>query len=549
MTREDPENRKKGFCPMRRLTGAVSIPLFMIASLCCSPAEKTGPEVIPDVPEPDWAEMIQDAEAIRRRGHYIALREAMEIYKAVMAEATWKDAAAEEYVRTAIAFNLREKALGILDDTMLLELENLIESDESLAEYAPFVEILGYLPSRIKGTAGDNLPKSRSLEEQLLWIRQKGPPLDRALEKKSPSSDAIATLRIIFRKTFPFRFEDSVELDSLARLHPDSRFMEFERASAIPPDRERAEALLEADKEYHEARYLLGNLSLAEGRLITAEKYYKEALAGLSESPSVLISLAKIAFQMEELEPCLEYNEAALALVPFYRDALLGKALCLGYLGRNEEALEYLRKILGLGQHYIGEAHYWSAWNLNELDRLDEARWAIDKAKIFLIDHSDVSTLSGIIAYKQHQLDIAEKELLLSLRLESNDCDAGYYLGKIYADQKKWLESGIYFSGAAFCFERKEREAEKRVLEIEASDLVPERKDRLIKKKQAQILVVQATKATCQYNGAAGFHNAGQFHKALALAEQAAAHSAFAERAAELIKMIKDRLEICLHLR
>ena len=56
----------------------------------------------------------------------------------------------------------------------------------------------------------------------------------------------------------------------------------------------------------------------------------------------------------------------------------------------------------------------------------------------------------------------------------------------------------------------------------------PERKARLVAKKRVQILSVQATKATCQYNGAAGYHNAGSFERALELARQAAAHPAFA---------------------
>ena len=70
--------------------------------------------------------------------------------------------------------------------------------------------------------------------------------------------------------------------------------------------------------------------------------------------------------------------------------------------------------------------------------------------------------------------------------------------------------------------------------------MAPERRARLVVKKRVQTSV-QATKATCQYNGAAGFHNAGSFERALDLARLAAAHPAFAEKAAELIKMIRER--------
>ena len=71
--------------------------------------------------------------------------------------------------------------------------------------------------------------------------------------------------------------------------------------------------------------------------------------------------------------------------------------------------------------------------------------------------------------------------------------------------------------------------------------MAPERRARLVVKKRARILSVQLTKATCQYNGAAGYHNAGSFERALDLARLAAAHPVFAEKAAELIKLIRER--------
>ncbi|MGZ5555175.1 MAG: tetratricopeptide repeat protein, partial [Candidatus Aminicenantales bacterium] len=90
-------------------------------------------------------------------------------------------------------------------------------------------------------------------------------------------------------------------------------------------------------------------------------------------------------------------------------------------------------------------------------------------------------------------------------------------------------------------YEDKEKGLEKTIGEIENSEMSPERKARLVAKKRAQTLGVQATKATCQYNGAAGYHNAGSFERALELARLAATHPAFAEKAAELIKIIQNR--------
>jgi tetratricopeptide (TPR) repeat protein len=189
----------------------------------------------------------------------------------------------------------------------------------------------------------------------------------------------------------------------------------------------------------------------------------------------------------------------------------------------------------------MGEGHFWTAFNLNELGRLEEARRSVESAKVFLVGVSDLSCLSGIVAYRQGRLDDAERDLRQALDLDPTSSDAAYYLGKLYADRKDWLNSGIYFAGAALSYEEKAEGLEKKIGEIEASDMSPERKARLVAKKKIQILSVQATKATCQYNGAAGYHNAGSFKRALELARLAASHPAFAEKAAELIKIIQKR--------
>jgi tetratricopeptide (TPR) repeat protein len=277
------------------------------------------------------------------------------------------------------------------------------------------------------------------------------------------------------------------------------------------------------------------------GKLLTAEKHYLAVREKIPESLSVLISLAKVAFQMEETELCLDWNEKALALLPTYRDALLGKGLALGYLGRNEEALAVLGRLLELGTYYMGEGHYWTAWNLHELGRLEEARRSIESAKVFLVGVSDVAALSGIVAYKQGRFDDAERDLRQALDLDPASSDAAFHLGRLYADRKDWLNSAIYFAGAAAALEDKEHGLEKRIEEIEAAEMTPERRTRLIVRKRVQILAVQATKATSQYNGAAGYHNAGSFERALDLARLAAAHPAFADKAAELIKLILER--------
>jgi len=514
--------------------------LVLLGTVSCAPTRKA-PAAAP-VPATDWASKLQEADSLYAKASYLALGRALVVLQNVLAVPEWRGAAAERYVRTALALGLREKELGMPGGRASCLTSSLASAEPSVAAYGPYIELLAFLPSMIKGIAGENLPAGTTPDAYFDWINARVPAIDQDLKVRAESDELMACLRAALREAFSFKFADKLKAGYCSALHPESRLAEFQDAVSPRPDRDRLNALIDRDPEFVEVHYYLGNLALADGRLVTAEEHYLKVYERIPESPSVLISLANIAFQMEELETCLEYNEEALALAPAYRDALLGKGMCLGYLGRFQEALVALQKMLDLGTYYQGEAHYWTAWNLNELGRLDGARRSIDSAKTLLFGQSDVTTLSGLIGYKQGRLDDAERDLRASLNSDPSDADAAYYLGKLCADRKDWRNSGAYFSGAADSFWKKELGLEKKMREIEESTLTPARKERLLLKKKRQILSVQATKATCQYNGAAGFFNAGSPELALGLAELSAGHPAFSERAAELIRLIKSKI-------
>jgi hypothetical protein len=70
-----------------------------------------------------------------------------------------------------------------------------------------------------------------------------------------------------------------------------------------------------------------------------------------------------------------------------------------------------------------------------------------------------------------------------------------------------------------------------------------ERKAKMILKKRAQLRTTTLTKATCFYNGAAGYFNSGRADKALVFAAYAAEEEAFADKAEELMKKIENELK------
>jgi tetratricopeptide (TPR) repeat protein len=524
---------------MTRIEKAALVACALALAAACVAAKRAPVGQAP--PPVDWAAKLAAADALYAAGHYTALAEARRIYAEALAVPALRSGAAERYVRTAIAFGLREKDLGVLATAPPVGLDALAAAEPALARYAPWIELVAGLTCKIKGVPGIDQTGGRTLEAQLDWVRSRVPVLDGELERQARTDDLAAALRLALRAEFSFKFQDKLVSKTILDLHPGSPLVVFQAAMSPAFDFERLEALLALDPGFSEVHYFLGEGALLAGKLLTAERHYLEVREKIPESLSVIISLAKVAFQMEEMESCLEWNEKALARLPAYRDALLGKGLALGYLGRNEEALTVLGRLLELGTYYMGEGSYWKAWNLHELGRLEEARRAIDAARVFLVGVADVEAMSGIVAYEQGRLDDAEKDLRRALDLEPSESDAAYHLGRLYADRKDWLDSGIYFAGAAMILEDKEKGLEARIAEIEASEMSPERKVRLTARKQFQVASVRATKATCQYNGAAGYHNAGSDARALDLARQAAAHPAFADRAAALIKIIQSR--------
>jgi len=511
----------------------------MALSAACAPGTRAPLAAGP--PPIDWTIRLAEADALFAAGHYTALRDARRIYGEALGQAVGRAGVAEKYVRASIALELRRKDLGILAAGSPVDLASLAAAEPALSRYAPWLELVEGLPNKIKGSPGSEGTALRTLDAHLDWVSARAPAIEADLESAATTDDLAAALRLALRTDFFYKFQDKLDAKTVMGMHPGSRLVAFQAAVSPAFDLEPLESLLAADPGFSEVRYYAGEAALMGGKLLSAERGYLAVHEKIPESLSVLISLAKVAFQMEETEACLEWNEKALALLPTYRDALLGKGICLGGLGRTEEALAVFDRLLELGTYYMGEGHYWRAWNLNDLGRFEEARKAVESAKVFLVDVVDVHTLSGIIAYRQGRLEEAEKDLRHALNLHSSESDAAYYLGRLYADRKDWLNSGIYFAGAAMSYGDKEIGLEDKIKEIEASEMTAERKARLVVRKRAQILSIQATKATCQYNGAAGYHNAGSFERALELARMAVAHPAFAEKAAELIKIIQDR--------
>jgi tetratricopeptide (TPR) repeat protein len=94
---------------------------------------------------------------------------------------------------------------------------------------------------------------------------------------------------------------------------------------------------------------------------------------------SQLIQRAQQAFERKDYASALDLLQAVIAERPSFADVRHLAGLCLGFLGRPDEALGELDAALQLNPGYI-EAHVSRALLLQELGRYDEARAAFEAA-------------------------------------------------------------------------------------------------------------------------------------------------------------------------
>jgi tetratricopeptide (TPR) repeat protein len=513
--------------------------IFLILFLAfCAPGRKTkvSPQLV------DYQSRIKDADSLVKRGSYSFLKEASQIYRELHAFRRYQKQTKEKLIKADLLLTLREKELGILEHKSLEEASQLIQASPPLPEYSVYLDIVDSIPRNTKGFVYDFLTDSSKIDAIYNKLKKDVPRWAALLREKYKTEEFFAYLYIsLVCNFYPYLEEKKPDLSPISQIFPQSPLIQYKLSISPAENEERLNLLLEKEPLFYEAYYFLGELSLKRGQLVTAEENFLKVYQQIPESSSTVISLASIYFAFEELGKSLEFYEQALKMAPEYRHALLGKAICLSYLEKNEKAIECCNTLIALGSFFMGESYYWLAWNQNELENLDAAWENAENAKKYLYGSSELLTLSGIIAFKKENLEKAEKNFMEALQINAFNYDANFYLGNIYAKKDDWKNSGSYFGQAAYCSERTEKALEEKIKEIEDSSLSPERKERLVSRKRAQLRKNALAKATAFYNGAAGYFNAGIKEEALNLAQKASLHSAFKEKAQELIDKIKNQ--------
>jgi tetratricopeptide (TPR) repeat protein len=292
-----------------------------------------------------------------------------------------------------------------------------------------------------------------------------------------------------------------------------------------------------ASPRFAELPFFRGLLASGARKLDDADARYREAYAWRSTWPAATLAIANIDMTVEEFATALEFYNMTLELAPSYPDALLGKLRALTFLARREEALGVADELLAL-RRYPGDAYYWRAFNELQLGRLDAA-WDDIEASDKVMVNSDVPKLAGIIEMRRRQLDVAQQKLEVSRQRNPADCESGYYLHLVLADQTRWpgvVDAAVATAG---CLDDAEAYARRDIDRIAASQAPEARKARQIAARRQQIASAGRMRATCWFNAAVANFNLSKLADSRRYAEKVAADEQFGERARDLMARLK----------
>jgi len=491
----------------------------------------------------EFEHAIKKADELYKKGSYFSLKKAFETYEFYVDFPVFRQKTRTKLLKTALLISLRQSELSIIDHDYIEKAAKMAKLDPALSEFNRYVEAVQHM---IGYSGGPSLShdnddgEDAELDRFFNWARDNASLLNSKLQKSAPYDEFFAYIYITFQQHLSYWIKNKKSVLELRNVFPDSLLIQFKLSIYPRPDPIGLQKIIDLAPDFFEALCFLGRHELQQGRILSAEKNLLLMNDFIPDSISNTLSLTKIYFLLEEFDKCLEFNEKILKLSLTHRNALLGKAISLSFLGRHKEAATICRTLLQLGKYNMGESHYWLAWNDKELKDLDAAWDNAQKSKKYLIGHPELYFLSGTIAYERGDLKIAEKEFKEALNIKPGYCEVLFYLGNISATKGDWKESGVYYKTSAQCNQGQETVLINKIQEIEASSFSENRKQKHIHRKKLQIAGIRLAKATSYYNAAAGFFNANMYEESLSQAQEAAKHANFKEKAEELISSIRN---------
>ena len=511
------------------MKGSAALILIVLLAACGSAPKKTVEVGVSD----DQVKRAY-AESLVEKGHYLAFKKAFGLYRDLYDHRPLRPKVAAAYVRTGLLLALRERQIGLDNPATLSELNRVIAADRTLAAFAAPALVISAIPPRTRGVMKDVATDT--------WNKAGRDRLQAAedeIRSRAGSDEFFSAILAAWSCSggrFSEKWRDPAEF---LKTFPGSLLLEYETAVCGEVDSDILGQILARDPEFAEAHYHLGEAAVRDKRLFDAEEHLLQAFKSIPESPQPRLLLAGIYFATEEFTTSLEFYDLTLEISPEYRDALLGKAISLAYLGRYEESMKVLDRMLELGFWLLGESHYWLAWNLQALKSGPEALRHVDEAKGRLPTNTHVFSLAGALALELGELGRAEKDFLESLNYDPANTGSLFGLGTLYSLQARFGPAAEFFEKAGRAYNAEGEALAAAIEDLKASPLAPARKARLVQRRAGQLERVRFESATAAYDAAAAFFNSGNVAKALETAVKAAAHPALKEKAEEILRSIK----------
>jgi tetratricopeptide (TPR) repeat protein len=448
------------------------------------------------------------------------------------------DAADQGAIRAMLLLEMRQRELGMADDGYLERARQLIAArpDRTAAFASPLytVESVPRRASRFVGVPqGDELRRSQEL-------RSNFPALVDERRAAADSDPLAAYAWLAFYCSHRGREDGSLRtlLEPLPHLSA-APLVEYRASTCSGPESEPLTTLLERQPRFVEITYWLAHVALGRLQIEEAERLFAIAFKWRPRWPAVTAELGNLYFAFEENERALEFFDRTLVLAPDHPEALIGRIKALSLLNRPKEAIAAIDTVLvGETRVFRGELYYWRAWNFTQIQDLDAAWTAIERANGLWVN-SEVSKLGGIIAYRRWQRPMAIDRFRAAQKLAPDDCENAFYLGITHAEQREWTETRAVFEGAAQCIDSARAGLRKEIDTIHASNGDPGRKTRQVTRREAQIEAFAGMLSTSWFNIAVASFNLGSRDDARLYALRVVDDERFAERARDILKRLQ----------
>lgn len=515
-----------------------AIPVLVALAGCRS---ATPPAAAPDVQTPA---RLAAADRLVRSGCLDCLVAAYGEYDLLRAVPAARDAATAGMVRAAGLIALRQREIGYADEGYLQRARELLASAAGLPDsLGLMLDVIDAMPAASSGST--RTPTSDLDLDRMRRLRINEDAWRRRLLGLAAADELTAYTYLSFAcARTPPQAQTVDELTAPLGALSDTTLLVFKRGICRRIDMAAMDTVLAKEPKFLEVKYFQGLFDVAEAprlslasKLDEADRLFDAAYAWRQEWPALTQSIANVAMTAEEYARANAFYTHTLEIEPRAVDALLGQVRALTFLGRAAEAIATADRLLEQNW-FVGDARYWRAYNLTELERHDEA-WIDIEAAARLVVNAEVPKLAGLIAYRRLQPAVSRERFALSLARNPNDCETHFYLGVALAELRSWEPAADGLVKAAACLQSLEERYRQEIEQLRASSDPPARREMKIQRREQYIAKGRRQIAMAYYNVAASAYNLQRKADAREYAEKVVADEQFGALAREILARLK----------